>query len=193
MLAMPCYASPCAFYTICNFSKIHIVLCVQKLQTGIIGPVLGQRTFLHAQLYGGIIKGYFEEIPWDKRFQLTAMFSSWLSFTMIMLNCIFVLWVGLYRQWKKFTMHPPNYVQNFHLQRWKNMNFISLTVRVPLFTTNQYHRACRDHKRLLKWSKWAKTDFTQGPPYPAPIAAVVFWLTLSHFSTDFLKKGVKPL
>ena len=27
----------------------------------IIGPALGQHTFLHAQLYGGIIKGYFEK------------------------------------------------------------------------------------------------------------------------------------
>ena len=52
------------------------------------------------------------------------------------LNCIFVLWMGLYVQWKKFTMHPPNYVHNFHFQRRKNMNFIFLTVRVPLFITN---------------------------------------------------------
>ena len=43
---------------------------------------------------------------------------------MIMLNCIFVLGVGLYGQWKKFTMHPPNYVQNCHFQRRENMNFI---------------------------------------------------------------------
>ena len=63
----------------------------------IIGPVLGQRTFLHAQLYVRIIKGYFEENPWDTRFKLTANVLFMVILYMIMLNCI-VLGVGLYRQ-----------------------------------------------------------------------------------------------
>ena len=90
----------------------------------IIGPVLGQRTFLHAQLYGGMIKGYFEEIPGDKRFKFTANVLFMVILYMIMLNCIFVLEVGLYGQWKKFTTHPPSYVQNCHFQKRENMNFI---------------------------------------------------------------------
>ena len=64
----------------------------------IIGPVLGQRTFLHAQLYGSIIKDYFEENLWDKRFKLTANVLFMVILYMIVLNCIFVLGVGLYRQ-----------------------------------------------------------------------------------------------
>ena len=63
-----------------------------------IGPVLGQRTFLHAQLYGSIIKGYFEQNPWDTRFKLTANVLFMVILYMIMLNCIFVLGVGLYGQ-----------------------------------------------------------------------------------------------
>ena len=64
-----------------------------------------------------MILGYFEEIPGDKRFKFTAN-------ALFILNCIFVLWVGLYGRWKKFTSHPPNYVQNCHFQRRENMNFI---------------------------------------------------------------------
>ena len=63
----------------------------------IIGPVLGQRTFLHAQLYGSI-KSYFEENPWDKRFKLMANVLFMVILYTIMLNCIFVLGVGLYGQ-----------------------------------------------------------------------------------------------
>ena len=62
----------------------------------VIGSVLGQCTFLHAQLYEGMILGYFEEIPEDKRFKFTANALFMVILYMIILNCIFVLWVGLY-------------------------------------------------------------------------------------------------
>ena len=64
----------------------------------VIDPVLGRRPFLHTQLYGGIIKGYFEEIPWDKRLKITAIVLFMVILNMIMLNCIFVMVVGLYGQ-----------------------------------------------------------------------------------------------
>ena len=50
--------------------------------------------------------GLFWRDCWDKMFKLTANVLFMAIFYMIMLNCIFVLWVGLYGQWKKFTMHP---------------------------------------------------------------------------------------
>ena len=71
-----------------------------------------------------MILGYFEEIPGDKRLKFTANAVFMVILYMIILNCIFVLWVGLYGRWKKFTSHPPNYVQSCHFQRRENMNFI---------------------------------------------------------------------
>ena len=47
-------------------------------------------------LNGGMILGYFEEIPGDKRFKFTANALFMVILYMIILNCIFVLWVGLY-------------------------------------------------------------------------------------------------
>ena len=83
---------------------------MQKLQMSISGPVLGQRTFLHAQLYGvvrfRVILKKFHEI---KVSNLQQMFSSWFSFIpglyMIMLNCSFIIVAGWYGQWKIFTTH----------------------------------------------------------------------------------------
>ena len=115
---------------------------------------------------------------------LQQMFSSWLSLVMIILNYIFVLGVGLYGRWKKFTMHPPNYVQNCHFQRRENMNFILNSQSAIIYHySNWYHRAFRDPKRLFKVIKMSKNRFYPRPPY-TPTAAVIFWPALSHFSTD---------
>ena len=59
-----------------------------------------------------------------KGFKFTANVLFMVILYILILNCIFVLGVGLYGRWKKFTTHPPNYVQNCHFQRRKNMNFI---------------------------------------------------------------------
>ena len=101
----------------------------------------------------------------------------------------FLFWGGVtvYGQWKKLTTHPPNYVQNHHFQRRENINFIFLKsecLHLPLTNITGHFR---NPKRLFKLSKFSKNRFNPRPPY-TPIAAVVFWPTLSHFSTDFLKK-----
>ena len=72
----------------------------------IIGSVPGQRTILHAQLYGDMIQGYIEKSPWDKRFKLTANVLFMFILQMIMLNCIFVFGLGLYGQQRNLTAPP---------------------------------------------------------------------------------------
>ena len=102
----------------------------------------------------------------------------------------FCFGVGLYGQWKKFTTHPPNYVQNHHFQGRENINFIFLKSECLHVPQNNITGHFWNLKRLFKLSKFSKNRFYPRPPY-APTAAVVFGPTLSHFSTDFLKKGVK--
>ena len=128
---------------------------------------------------------YFGEITNGIKLKLSENVTFVTIFNLWRLNQIFVSGVGLYRQWKKFTTYPPSLItyKIIIFRDAKTWNLF-LTFRMPSFTTNQYHKTFWDPKRLFKLSKWAKTHFTQDPPYN-PTAATIFWPALSHFSTDF--------
>ena len=95
--------------------------------------------------------------------------------------------VGLCGQWKKFTTHPPNYVQNHHFQRQENTNFIFLKsecLHLPLTNITGHFRNPKD---FSNYQNLAKTDFTQDPPPPL-LRPSFFGRLCLIFQPIFLKK-----
>ena len=111
------------------------------------------------------------------------MLHLWLSLT-CELN--FYFGVGLYGQWKKFTTHPPNYVQNHHFQRCENINLIFLRsecLYLPLTNTTGHFR----NPKTFQMIKMSKNRFYPRPPYTLPRPLFFGWLRLI-FQLIFLKK-----
>ena len=120
---------------------------------------------------------------------LQQMFSSWLSFTWSCWIVFLFLGWGYTGSERNLPRTPPNYVQNCHYQRREKHELYfkqSECLYLPLTNITGHLEILKD---FLKLSKWAKIRFYLRPPY-TPTAAVGFWPTLSHFSTDLVKKGV---
>ena len=107
-------------------------------------------------------------------------------FNLWRLNQIFVLGWG-YTGSERNLPPTPLITYKIIIFRDAKMWNLFLTVRMPSFTTNQYHKAFWDPKRLFKLSKWAKTDFTQ-TPYNPTVAAIFLADSVSFFYRFFLKK-----
>ena len=134
---------------------------------------------------------YIEQISRAKVFKLSEYVGTMIFFRLRTWNLDFALRWGLHSHRKKNMMHPPKIDQKDRFSNNKNLNF-NFDSGNGLIDPRSISQ---DIKLVLKGFEliiiWGKPFFIRPPFRPHP--EIVFWPALSHFLTDFFKKGVKLL